>query len=82
MHPNPFNSPQYNSKAVIRPRRSSRSGLALLNSHYLQKEQLNQDMTDFEKGHAVECLPEGICQGLSRYDPENLSLFGELYEWE
>ena len=63
--------------------RQRRTGLALLESHDQQRQQLHQDVHGWlQSGHRIQVLSDGICQGLSKYDPENLSLFGAMNEFD
>lgn len=78
---NPFNDPRTSAAAAIRPKRSARFGLALLKSRDEQRQQLACDIAEFERRQRVHILPDGFCEGLSRYDPDHLSLFGVLHVW-
>ena len=83
MQLNPTSNLKYSDAAYSMAHRSRSKplGLALLADRDQQREQLQQDMAVFEKNHVVTCLQQGICQGLGKFEPENLSLFGVLNEW-
>lgn len=76
---NPFNDPRTSAAAAIRPKRAARFGLALLKSRDQQRQQLACDIAEFEQTRRVTTLPDGFCDGLSRYDPDHFSLFGVLH---